>query len=124
MAFRWGISGLRFRGDRTVSWYQWIMAVLIIARDNGIIVTVTYPAMGWATFNWVCADGSRYGSAGAGWEFIHLTSPEAFTLFWRCGHGPVIDYPVPSEPWLRHGRFIPRVPAMAVSAALKELFQS
>jgi hypothetical protein len=101
---------------------EWIAAVLRIARDRGLSVSTTYPRPGWVTFNWQCANGVGYGSCGAGAEFIYLTTPEAFTWLWNCG--PVPEPPeVIGEPWDRHGRYVPRVPAMATMDALNALFQ-
>lgn len=106
-----------------MTWNQWILAVLSIAEQRGIDVRVTYPAPGYATFNWNCRNQTRFGSAGAGESMISLTSPEAFTWDWVCSYNPPVETPVPAEPWERKGRFIRRVPAMATGAALKELFK-
>ena len=119
------------------SWPQWIQAVLAIARSRSISVAVTYPKPTWATFNWVANNGSRYGTAGAGAEFISLTTPEEFTVFWVGGTAsptpstparpvpgqPVPDPNKPQNDWIgSRGRVIPRVPVMAAAQALKALF--
>lgn len=102
---------------------EWVQAVLAIAAERGIIVTIDYPRADWVTFNWHCSNYSQYGSAGAGAEFISLTTPEAFTWLWHCGAaGKIPDPEIIGEPWDRHGRYVPRVPAMAVSDALRALF--
>jgi len=101
---------------------QWVNAVLEIARGRGLVCAVTYPRPGWATFNWRCANGTGFGSCGAGEEFIYLTTPEAFTWLWKCGPAPAPPEVI-GEPWDRHGRYVPRVPAMATMDALNALFQ-
>lgn len=116
---------------------QWIAAVQEIARTRNLLLTTT-PVTGpegqnWVSFNWVARNNSRYGSSGAGAELIHLTSPLEFTWDWYAGPDPVPNVPpppvhppvvvVPPNPWERHGRFVPRVPAMAVSDALIALFK-
>jgi len=102
---------------------EWIQAVLSIARDRGIIVTLDYPSQNWVTFTWHCSDHSQFGTAGAGAELVYLTTPEAFTWLWHCGASPGPGTPeIIGEPWDRHGRYVPRVPAMAVSDALQALF--
>lgn len=106
-----------------MSFQAWIMAVLSIAEQRGIDVRTTYPRPGWVTFSWACRNGSQFGTAAAGEEMIGLTTPEAFTWLWVCEYRPPTETRVPAEPWARRGRHIPRVPAMAVSDALKELFQ-
>lgn len=119
-----------------MSFYQWTQAVLAIGESRGLDVRVSYVSgpqgQQWATFNWRARNGSRYGSSGAGAEFIGLTSPAEFTWDWYALPSkpddppppPPPPPPVPANPWERHGRFVPRVPAMAVSDALNELFRS
>lgn len=118
-----------------MTWENWVSAVLQIARDRGINCQVTYPRPGWATFTWQCQNGSRFGTAGAGQEFIYLTTPEQFTWLWTCEvtqNRPETPNR-PDNPFTpefsdvdlgrRKGRYVPRVPAMAVADALRELFK-
>ena len=115
-----------------MNFYQWVQAVLAIGAARDLIVTVSYPSPTWATFNWRARNGTRYGSGGAGAEFIGLTTPEAYTWDWYALPNPSpasppppvhpVPDPVPANVWERHGRFVPRVPAMAVSDALLALF--
>lgn len=112
-----------------MTWPQWVAAVLAIMEARGMDVTVTYPTATWVTFTWQCRNRTRFGSGGAGAEFIHLTTPEAYTALWYCelDTPTVSDRPAPdpTQPdWIaRKGRHVPRVPAMAVSDALQELFK-
>lgn len=112
-----------------MTWPQWVAAVLRIAEAKGIEITVTYPSPTWATFNWRCRNGSRFGSGGAGAEFIGLTTPEAYTALWYCElDTPTVSDRPETDPTLpewanRKGRHVPRVPAMAVADALQELFK-
>ena len=106
-----------------MTWPQWVSAVLAIAAARGLIVNVTYPTPTWATFNWRCPNGSRFGSCGAGADFIYLTSPEEYTWDWYCTNPTQSRKTKELEEWERKGRHVPRVPAMATAAALKALFR-
>lgn len=101
-----------------MTWPEWVSAVLVIAQSRGFDISVSYPTPSYATFSASCRFSPYYVSAGAGADMIHLTTPERFTDLWFCE--PV---PISPEPWDRRGRYIPRVPAMAVSDALRELFR-
>jgi len=117
-----------------MTFQQWVFRVQQIAASRGLQLTTTYKTgpegQQWADFNWRAPNGSRFGSAGAGAEFIALTTPEAFTWDWYGSNSPapevlrprIVD-PVPADPWERHGRYVPRVPAIAVSDALMALFK-
>lgn len=120
-----------------MSFQTWIQRVQAIAIARNLVLQTTYASgpqgQAWVSFNWRARNGSRYGTAGAGAEFISLTTPEQYTWDWYAGPDPspltpppplhpVVD-PVPALPWQRHGRYVPRVPAMAVSDALIGLFR-
>jgi len=112
-----------------MTWQSWIAEVQAIARERGLVLTTTYVNSRWVSFSWRAANYSRFGSSGAGEEFIYLTSPAQFTWDWyglpdRVTPPPPPPPPVPANPWERNGRFVPRVPAMAVSAALQALFKT
>jgi hypothetical protein len=106
---------------------QWISQVVAIGTGKGLTVTYTYPDPGLVTFTWRGA--YRSGVAGAGVSMIGLTTPDEFTRLWYDAP-PSVQPPTvigPAEPpaqrGKRVGRFVPRVPAMAVSDSLQELFK-
>lgn len=113
-----------------MSFFDWVAQVQQIARSRNLILTTTFLTSPfgtqWAKFNWRAANGSRYGSAGAGEEFIGLTTPLQFTWDWYSTNPaeppPPVLPAVSPDPWQRRGRYVPRVPAMAVSDALRALF--
>lgn len=105
-----------------MSFQGWIAAVISLANSRGIDVTTTYPGPGLVTFYWQSRSGPWHGIAGAGESMIALTTPEAFTELWQGGPGPSTPEPLELDPFLRRGRFVPRIPARAVSMALQELF--
>jgi hypothetical protein len=113
-----------------MNFFDWVAQVQRIAISRNLILTTTYTrspfGSQWASFNWRAMNGSRYGSSGAGEEFIGLTTPEQFTWDWYSTEPnvppPPVEPAVPANPWERRGRFVPRVPAMAVSDALRALF--
>ena len=104
---------------------EWISTVVAIAAGRDIDVSVSYPAPGLVTFN----GRHRYSSwtvvAGAGVELVALTSPDAFTAYWRPPVGVPAIYPELADSFdaRRTGRFVPRIPARAVSMALEVLFR-
>jgi hypothetical protein len=107
-----------------MTWTQWVNAVLSIAEQRGIEITVEYPTPTWATFTWQCRNKSNYGTAGSGAEMIGLTTPEQFTWLWTCAVGQV------TRPNTPHGgskgggkRIVDRIKAKAVSKALEELLK-
>lgn len=106
-----------------MTWPQWVSAVLAIAEQRGIQVSITYPKPGWATFSWECRNGTKFGTAGAGAEMIGLTTPEQFTWLWVCDVTPTLRPPAdPLEPRPAKGkRIFDRRVLKAVSAALEEL---
>lgn len=117
-----------------MNFQTWVSQVQQIAAARSLILTTAYQTgpqgQQWVSFNWRAANGSRYGSSGAGAEMISLTTPEAFTWDWYGTSTPAPEVPprpkpdpVPANPWERHGRFVPRVPAIAVSDALRALFK-
>lgn len=110
-----------------MSFQTWVATVQGIATKRGLILTTTYVTPTWVSFNWRAANNSRFGSSGAGAEFIGLTTPDEFTWDWygtTPQENPVNPLPTPPPvPWERRGRYTPRVPAMAVTAAIQALFK-
>ena len=104
--------------DTPMTWPQWIAAVIAIAERRGLAVSVSYPGSGLATFAW--RGYTRSGVAGAGVAMFSITSPEVFTALWTDSPAPQAGDTLES---LRRGRFVPRIPARAVSTVLQELFK-
>ena len=115
-----------------MTWPEWVNAVLRIGQSRGLAVyhepMPGATAPGAIIFHWRSLGTPDHGIAGAAPELIANTTPEAFTFLWRGAPARMAENPrdpespVPAEPWDRHGRYVPRIPARACCWALETLF--
>lgn len=107
-----------------ISWWEWVAKVESIAKGRGISLTRFDQPGGVLRCLFVGTDPRNPGTtwtvyAQAGVELLQLTTPEQFTNLW---HLPPLAALSSDASYEKSARYVPRIPARAVSMALEVLF--